>query len=133
MTRINCVEPKCLTREHLIAEYRELPRVFGLVRKAIERGETPQSIASRSPSEYTLGKGHVLFFYTRLGWLEMRHSELVAEMRRRDYRVNYPDPATIGIGSEWFGDWTVTEDARQINLARIRERLGSRSVDVVVA
>lgn len=63
MTRINCVPVQELSGPHLVAEYRELPRVFALVRKAALRGSFSQ------PETYTLGKGHVLFFYTRLEYL----------------------------------------------------------------
>jgi len=31
MTRINCAPKKELSDKHLAAEYRELPRIFGLV------------------------------------------------------------------------------------------------------
>ncbi|ENT03393.1 hypothetical protein C038_02848 [Brucella sp. 63/311] len=48
MTRINCIPPAELTGPHLVAEYRELPRVFALVRAAIQRGEAPQIRATRS-------------------------------------------------------------------------------------
>lgn len=35
MTRINLTLVSELTDQHLIAEYRELPRVFGIVRKHV--------------------------------------------------------------------------------------------------
>ena len=61
MTRINLVHPSELHRKHLVAEFRELPRVFSLARKA------QYDMHKRSqPNEYTLGKGHVIFWYTRL-------------------------------------------------------------------
>ncbi|MBP7000765.1 pyrimidine dimer DNA glycosylase/endonuclease V [Amaricoccus sp.] len=41
MTRINVVPPEELSRAHLVAEYRELPRVFGMVRAMIARGLDP--------------------------------------------------------------------------------------------
>jgi hypothetical protein len=31
VTRINLVDPKELSRQHLVAEYRELPRIFNYV------------------------------------------------------------------------------------------------------
>lgn len=54
MTRINLVEPRYLTDEHLLAEYRELPRVFTYVDR--------HGIAEDRPESYKLGKGHVKFF-----------------------------------------------------------------------
>lgn len=41
MTRINIVPPEELTDQHLMREYQELPRILGLVRKALAKGKTP--------------------------------------------------------------------------------------------
>ena len=35
MTRINLLPPSQLADQHLIAEWRELPRIFGLVKKKL--------------------------------------------------------------------------------------------------
>lgn len=119
MTRINCVPVQELSGPHLVAEYRELPRVFALAQKAAARGTLTQ------PERYTLGKGHVLFFYTRLAYLARRHRQLVAEMKRRGYRPSFdgvqrqqfPD-----IPDAFWGDWEPDEAALLINRARIAER-----------
>jgi deoxyribonuclease (pyrimidine dimer) len=122
MTRINVVAPGELSRQHLVAEYRELPRIFGLVRNAIERGEKPD------PSEipaYTLGRGHVRFFYPRLAFLADRQAALVAEMIRRGYSPGFTTPMIevhADIPREWWGDYVVTDQALAVNLARIQER-----------
>lgn len=117
MTRINCIDVKRLSGKHLVAEYRELPRVFGLVRRAQQRGEQPDRSGT-----YTMGKGHVRFFYARLRWLVKRHDELVREMRRRGYQPRYTEPQTDGIGVEWFGSWTPMAADKLTNMARLRER-----------
>src|SRR5690606_3058429 len=93
MTRINCVPVQELSGPHLVAEYRELPRVFALAQKAAGRGALFQ------PTTYTLGKGHLLFFYTRLSYLARRHTELIEEMKRRGYK-----PAFSGIRPDDFPD-----------------------------
>ena len=119
MTRINCVPVEELSGPHLVAEYRELPRVFALAQKAALRGSFKQ------PDAYTLGKGHVMFFYTRLGYLAQRHAALISEMKRRGYK-----PAFSGIRREDFPfipnhfwtDWTPTQEALQLNRQRILER-----------
>ncbi|AZR85345.1 endonuclease [Bordetella pertussis] len=124
MTRINCVPVEELSGPHLVAEYRELPRVFALAHKAAARGALVQ------PAAYTLGKGHLLFFYTRLGYLARRHRALVEEMRRRGYR-----PAFAGVTREDFADipapfWndrTPTEEALALNRARIAARGGGKA------
>lgn len=124
MTRINCVDPALLIDEHLGAEYRELPRVFGLVRSAIARSETPETCGA--PERCVLGAGHVRFFYPRLAYLCRRYAELVAECVRRGRVVNYPDPVLAGIDDRWFGDWSPDAAAVELNMQRLKERGGIR-------
>lgn len=119
MTRINCVPVQELSGPHLVAEYRELPRVFTLAQKASLRGTFVQ------PGCYTLGKGHLLFFYTRLGYLAKRHADLILEMKRRGYnpsfqgidRRQFPE-----IPDAYWNDWEPTEAAVSLNRQRIEER-----------
>lgn len=125
MTRINLVSPRSLSDAHLGAEYRELPRIFGLVRKAVKRGELPND--PRNPSQYTLGRGHCRFFYPRLQFLVRRYIQLCNECRRRGRKVSYNNPLDLiqGIPSEWFKDYRPTKAAIQLNRDRINERLRS--------
>jgi len=119
MTRINCVPVQELSGPHLVAEYRELPRVFALAQKSAARGALAQ------PDVYTLGKGHLLFFYTRLRYLARRHAQLIEEMKRRGYkpaftgmlREDFPD-----IPDTYWGDWSPTSEALELNRQRIRDR-----------
>lgn len=123
MTRINCVPVEELSGPHLVAEYRELPRVFALAQAAALRGSFSQ------PDAYTLGKGHLLFFYTRLGYLARRHGELIQEMKRRGYK-----PAFCGMRREdfadvpdsYWSDWEPNIEAMAINRERIEERRKKR-------
>ncbi|MBC7149015.1 MAG: pyrimidine dimer DNA glycosylase/endonuclease V [Rhizobium sp.] len=117
MTRINCIPPSELCGKHLVAEYRELPRVFALAVKAHDRGQL------YGPSSYTLGKGHVRFFYTRLAWLAERQGQLIAEMHRRGYSPKYAAPSLDVVPAMLCAGWTPTDDAMAINRARISERL----------
>ena len=125
MTRINCVPPSSLHAKHLVAEYRELPRVFALVAKAIDRGESPSD--PRNPREYRLGSGHVRFFYPRLRYCERRFHRLVKEMIRRGYTPTHTDIPEVAyeIPPEWWGRWKPTPEAKSVNLARIRDRMPS--------
>ena len=117
MTRINCVPPEELSRQHLLAEWKELPRVFTLADKAYS---ARRKISA--PSAYTLGAGHVKFFYQRLGYCSRRFFQLKTEMLRRGYKPNYDYPPLVGVGKEWFQDWEPDRAALELNRARILER-----------
>ena len=129
MTRINVIPPSHLSDKHLGAEYRELPRVFGLVRRAAERGEKPSDL--RNPKEYVLGAGHVRFFYPRLAYISARYLILCAECSARGRKVNFGNLEELvqGIPREWFKHWTPTPTAVQLNIDRINERGGLKHVN----
>lgn len=127
MTRINCIPVAELTREHLVAEYRELPRLFGLVAAARDRGESPDD--RRNPGAYTLGAGHVRFFFGRLGYAELRFTQLVREMLRRGYNPSFltpPIPLALQRDLRWWRGWEPDSAALALNRARIAERLSPR-------
>jgi len=126
MTRINVIHPSWLSDKHLGAEYRELPRVFGLVRAAAARGEHPHD--KRNPQHYVLGTGHVRFFYPRLSYLVERYKALCEECRKRGRAVNYgsADALVAGIHSSWLGGWTPSEADVALNVFRINDRGGLR-------
>lgn len=117
MTRINCVPPSELSRQHLLAEWRELPRVFTLAQKAYAAGRFP-----KAPSRYTLGAGHVLFFYQRLGYCFNRFMALRREMLRRGYEPQYVQPPVTSLPAAWWGEWEPDEVDLAVNRQRIQER-----------
>lgn len=125
MTRVNCVPPSELHRAHLVAEYRELPRCFGLILAAQARGERRDD--PRNPARYVLGRGHLRFFYARGLYLLRRQTALVAEMRRRGYTVNHGDPSHLvhGVDPWRLMDWTPDDDALALNRTRLAERLAA--------
>ena len=85
MTRINVVPVEELHYSHLVAEYRELPRVFTLARNAqrdILGGR------KKLPTEWTLGTGHVMFYFDKLKYCSNRYEQLVKEMQNRNYNPN---------------------------------------------
>ena len=101
--------------------------MFGNIRKAIERGESPND--PRNPDTYRMGKGHVRFFYNKAAWLVERQRALVAECLNRDMDIQYTevDHLADGILPEFMGDWQPTEQDHTVNLARINERGGLRN------
>ena len=122
MTRINLVDPTELSRQHLVAEYRELPRIFTLVRAAQGKGLKPVNI--KAPAVYVLGHGHMLFFYDKCMFLLRRQQSLIREMRLRGYdpKFDRPDDLINGLEAHWLNDYEPTEAALAINRARIKER-----------
>lgn len=130
MTRINLIDPSYLSDKHLGAEYRELPRIFGLVRVAQGKGLTPEHFPI--PGMYKMGKGHVTFFFNKLKWLQRRQRALIKERLKRGLVTNYSntDDLVVGINKEWLGDWVPSRKEIKINLARINERGGLRNFHV---
>lgn len=120
MTRINLVDPGTLHQKHLVAEYREIVRVF-----ALARGAQYEMHRKRIPSEYTLCIGHVLFFYDKLKWVSNRYDLLCAEMLRRGFNCNRIPQKHLhsGIELNMFRDYVPTERAVALNVARIADRM----------
>lgn len=72
MTRINVgIPPRELTNKHLTAEHREIKRIPNAVK-------TGKAKMVGIPAQFTLGTGHVKFFYNKLGYLRQRYLELHA-------------------------------------------------------
>lgn len=126
MTRVNVVKPEELNNKMLVAEAHEITRVFGLARKAqfdIMKGKR------KVPTEYTLGTGHVLFFYPRLKFIADRYESLVLEMKARGYKPN-PIPREellAGINPKLYNDYQPTAEAIAVNRQRIQERLSDKA------
>lgn len=116
MSRINCIPVEELDEDMLAGEYHELPRICGLVKKAIKRGEKPTDVR---PNKYRFGIGHVRFFYNKLGYIKKRWDQIVERRRRENKLVNYPDLPLDGIPKEWFGEWEPDEEAIKLNRKRI--------------
>lgn len=117
MTRINVgIPPAELEQEHLIAEHREIKRVPNCIAKG-------KYDLKGQPKQFTLGTGHVKFFYDKLGYLKQRYEELYAECRKRNINVQYYGDAWNNIPSHLMGDYTPTDTDRQIIRERIAERL----------
>jgi deoxyribonuclease (pyrimidine dimer) len=126
MTRINVVPVTELSDKHLSGEFHEISRVFTLARK---RG----SAHPKAPTHYTLGKGHVLFFYDKLLFISGRYGELACELVRRSQAKGKPsgvDHTRVGLViataikevPHLFGDYTPTTESMSINRQRILER-----------
>lgn len=130
MTRVNCIPVTELTDKHLLAEYRELPRVSRLVWKWRDRtgfllNGKLAFVLPTPPNNYRLGAGHVKFFYDKGGYLKHRFEQLVAEMHRRGFKTTYTEYRAHPDGLN--NDWVPDEKAIALNRARIAERLSKKT------
>lgn len=119
MTRINIGIPvKQLTDKHLMAEHRELKRIPNVVSRGRYNLKT-------TPKEFTLGKGHVSFFYDKLGYLKDRYLELYDECRARGFNVQSYISSWDGVPRELMNSYTPTQRDIDIVSERIRDRLAN--------
>jgi len=141
MTRINVVEPEHLVNKHLLAEYRELPRIFTLVENYHNKhnrlytcNNNGDYIVKANPfyimpiettKPYTLGTGHVRFFYNKLNFLYIRHALIVIELVKRGYKLNINklEIKDCLLDKAYWGDYIPTQEAIELNKARLIERL----------
>jgi hypothetical protein len=117
MTRINVgYNPKKLTRQHLIAEHREIKRIPNTVRSG-------KAIIKDIPDTFRLGTGHVKFFYNKLGYLLKRYKMIYAECLRRGYNVQDYSSAWQGINPQLMGDYRPTKHDALLIINRINSKL----------
>lgn len=117
MTRINCGIPvKELVDRHLLAEAREIKRIPNCV----SRGRYN---LKNIPKKFTLGKGHVAFFYDKLKYLKDRYEDIYNECKFRKFNVQYWGNAWDNVPKELMNDYTPTEQDKEIIRQRIKERL----------
>ena len=116
MTRINVVPPSELCDKHLLAEIRELPRIPNSINSGRAKVDCPK------PDQYVLGRGHVSFFYNKLGWLHERYNALHAECTARGFKVVYRWPDKVDRKLYNYVD-IVTPEALRLNRERIQIRM----------
>ena len=117
MTRINVgIDPTELTGKHLLAEHREIKRVPNVIKSG-------RYNMKGQPSKFTLGTGHVKFFYDKLGYLKKRYIAIHKECLKRGYNVTDFSEAFDGIPKSMMKDYTETKYDRKILQERIAERL----------
>lgn len=115
MTRINVIPASELCDKHCLAEARELVRIPNTINSGKAK------LDGNYPNDYTLGTGHVKFFYPRLKWLQRRYEELYEECKARGFNVTYMWPDNVPM--KLYNDWEVTQEAIDINRQRIQDRM----------
>lgn len=118
MTRINLIPVKELSDQHLLAEYRELPRI--IKQEHIYIGD--------APDRYVLGKGHVKWAIKHDNFCLTRYYYICEEMKYRGFKVNYPyeDLAKIADGKQidmYSKMYLPNEEDIEISRNRIIEKL----------
>jgi len=120
MTRINLVHPSELCDQHLFAEFREITRIPNLIL-------SNRFNFHNQPSEYTLGKGHVKFFYDKLDFLHKRYASLWVELTCiRQYNVIYIHAFAEVYRQHLFSlwdDYIPNDNAVELSKSRIIERM----------
>ena len=118
MTRINVIPVEELADQHLIAEYRELPRCL------------KQNIdISNAPDIYCLGAGHMRWARKHAKFLLKRYGKLCKEMKYRGFKPGFSQSALIYMAVYWcgcaswlFNDYEPTNLDIVINRSRIVEK-----------
>jgi deoxyribonuclease (pyrimidine dimer) len=121
MTRINVVPVEELSQQHLVAEYREITRLPGNLKKSLDRKGKPFNLLE-IPPEYVLGPGHVKFFYDKMSFLQKRFESLVTEMLKRGYNPTFRDSRIFVVDNPYYNDYNPTTEALELNRQRIKER-----------
>lgn len=122
MTRINLVPVDDLEVPFLKGEYKEIVRIFNLVRKAQLKGKYPKDI--KAPAKFKLGEGHVKFFYDKLTFIEKRYYALARKMKEYGFNANPVQREELldGLDKVWFNDYSPSKEDIRLSNERLNER-----------
>jgi hypothetical protein len=119
MTRINVSIPvEKLSKAHLIAEHREIKRIPNCIKSG-------RYNMKNQPSKFTLGTGHVKFFYDKLEYLRKRYIRLYNEGLSRGINFTYYGDAWNDLPVELCNDYKPTKHDYLI----LRERLIQKDIN----
>ncbi len=122
MTRINCgIKPCELSTKHIIAELREIKRIPNHIINNHDKLNM-----KNIPEKFTLGTGHVSFFYNKLTYLYNRYTLLYHEAKNiRNYKIeNYSESFrnAMCLRSDLCNDYNEKVEDRNILITRLKER-----------
>lgn len=126
MTRINTIDPRDLTDEWLLAEWRELPRVVNELEKHPKRFNIKDI-----PEQFKLDTGHVKFFRNKLLYLAKRHREIKRELKRRGIKHDKKIRVELHYLAPYIkmlacNDWKASPRDHDILIERLQERFDLR-------
>lgn len=117
MTRISVgVRAIELCDAHLIKERIELLRIPNSIKSG-------KAVVKNIPDSFTLGAGHVKFFYDKLEYLHDRYLELTAECVERDFNITDFSDSFLGLPKNLWNSYEERDIDRQIVVQRVNERL----------
>lgn len=113
MTRVNVgISVEELPKSLLLAEHREIKRIPNMVR-------TGRAKLRGIPSKFTLGEGHVKFFYNKLGYIKARYHQIYARCLELKCNVQYYGDSFNGIPENLMGEYEETQADRELLIERI--------------
>ena len=116
MTRINTgIAAQELPDKLLLAELREIKRIPNVIKSG-------RYNMVGQPKEFTLGTGHVKFFYDKLEYLLERYNNLRWEALYRGFNVSDWTDAWEGVPAELMNNYQETQRDREILIERIQEK-----------
>ena len=116
MTRINIgMPPASLSTKHLIAEHREIKRIPNMVASG-------KAKLTNIPQHFSLGKGHVCFFYNKLGYLKSRYEQIYNKCINRGFNVSNYINAWDNVPEHLMGGFIPTQEEINLIVNRIKER-----------
>lgn len=115
MTRVNVIPVEELSDQHLIAEYRELPRC---IKQEID--------ISDAPDKYCLGKGHMKWARKHGAYTINRFDAICKEMDYRGFNRAFGSMELLCFVNEWYPghytNYSPSENDIKLNRARIVEK-----------
>lgn len=117
--RCNCgINPKNLTDEHLFAESRELKMLPSLYKRVGIKS------ISKVPKEFTLGRGHMLFFLYKATYDLQRYTIVLQELKNRGYNVKDESYRwDVYQNCKYLENYTETGKEAEIIKQRITEKI----------
>jgi hypothetical protein len=116
MTRINVgVEPKELPDRLLMAEHREIKRIPNCIKNG-------RFNLSKIPERFTLGTGHVSFFYNKILYLKKRYQKIYQECLERGFNVTNFSESFENIDEYFMNDYQETPRDRELLFQRFSEK-----------
>lgn len=122
MTRINLTPVETLMDQHLMAEYRELPRIFGAVRERFAKKHKFDDI----PEDFRLGSGHVKFFYDKIGFLVIRQNAIINECLKRGINIANTHVDVADIPLRFMNDFIPSEADIALSQSRLNEKIAMK-------